>query len=435
MKRLSGTVAVPVIAAAIGLLGALVATLSLHRAAAGAVDRVLHERLIGAGESAAALLDPAAPSATSLQAVMRSNELDAVYVVGPDLRIIADASGSAGRRADLLRIDARRVRDALAGGAQVAPGYALGALTVMTGYFPIGRPGGGDGGAPRSVLVLEAGQVFVAAQGRVTRARNVAVLLALLSALALAVVAARFTRAERGRQQAATYAARGELLSRLAAMAAHEIRNPLGVIRGTVDLMRERSRATLTERDRQSLDDVAAEVERLRGLTQDLLTLASDRPLALSPTDLGGLLGETARATEAAFPRINVHCEGLGLPTINADPSLLRQLFANLFANAAQAQSEGEITVAAQPGDGDGVQIAISDRGPGVPPDVGDRIFELYFTTKSGGTGLGLAIARRIVERHGGTLTLRRDGRPGAGATFLVTLPARPPVAHNPQRG
>jgi two-component system OmpR family sensor kinase len=433
MKGLSTNVAVPVVAAAIGLVGALVATLSLHRVAAGAVDRVLHERLIGAGESAAALLDAAAPGAASLQAVMRSNELDAVYVVSPELRIIADASGPAGRRADLLRIDARRVRDALAGGAQVAPGYALGTLTVMTGYFPIGRP---DGGSPaRSVLVLEAGQVFVAAQGRVTRARNVAVLLALLSALGLAVVAARFTRAERGRQQAASYAARGELLSRLAAMAAHEIRNPLGVIRGTVDLMRERSRATLTERDRQSLDDVAAEVERLRGLTQDLLTLASDRPLALGPTDLGGLLGETARATEAAFPRINVHCEGLGLPTIHADPALLRQLFANLFANAAQAQSEGEITVAAQPGDGDGVKIAISDRGPGVPPDVGDRIFELYFTTKSGGTGLGLAIARRIVERHGGTLTLRRDGRPGAGATFLVTLPGRPPIAHNPPRG
>jgi two-component system, OmpR family, sensor kinase len=298
----------------------------------------------------------------------------------------------------------------------------------MTGYFPLSGPN--QIGADR-VLVLEAGQVFVAAQRGLGRARNGALLLVLMSTLALVVVAGRFARAERARQQAAASAARGEMLSRLAAMAAHEIRNPLGVIRGTIDLMRERSAATLSERDRQSLGDITGEVERLRRLTDDLLSLSSDRPLALAETDVGALLDESARATEAAFAGIVVGRAGNRVRSIEADPGLLRQVFRNLLSNAAQAQATGEITASARNDDsGRGVVITVADNGPGVPDTVGDRIFDLYFTTKSGGTGLGLAIARRIVERHGGSLSLRKGGR--SGATFVVTLPARPPVGHNP---
>jgi signal transduction histidine kinase len=355
---------------------------------------------------------------------MRSNRLEAAYVVTPALRVAADAAGTAGRRADLLRVDARQVAAALGGAPTVVPGYAFGALTVMTGYFPVGR----DAGGARSVLVLEAGQQFVAEQTRLGRARDVAVLLAVLSAMALAVLAGRFARAERARQQAAASAARGELLSRVAAMAAHEIRNPLGVIRGTIDLMRERNGATLGERDRQSLNDIAEEVERLRRLTQDLLSLASDRPLALAPSDLGALLAETARGTEAAFPGVQVLVGGDALPVIDVDPALLRQVFANLLSNAAQAQAAGAIAVHTG-ARADAVEIAVADRGPGIPADLGQRVFELYFTTKTGGTGLGLAIARRIVDRHGGTLTLGRSD--GPGATFVVTLPRRPFVADN----
>jgi hypothetical protein len=155
-----GRVVAPLVAAAVGLCGALAASLSLSRAAGAAVERVLHERLLGAGEAAAALLDPTAPPVTDgLRAVMRSNELEAAYVLGPDLRVLADAGGVTGQRADLLRVDPVRLGQALQGQANVAPGYALGTLVVMTGYFPIARAGG----PPSSVLVLEAGQIFVVA--------------------------------------------------------------------------------------------------------------------------------------------------------------------------------------------------------------------------------------------------------------------------------
>jgi signal transduction histidine kinase len=203
-------------------------------------------------------------------------------------------------------------------------------------------------------------------------------------------------------------------------MAAHEIRNPLGVIRGTVDLMRERSGATLVDRDRIALNDIAEEVERLRRLTQDLLDLSADRPLASGPVAPGDLLGEAARAIEAAFPKIKVHCELAALPSIIADEARLRQVFANLLANAAQAQGEGEVFLQAK-NVGSSIRITVRDQGPGIPKEVSDRLFDLYFTTKSGGTGLGLAVARRLVERHGGTLVYQSQQRPGA--TFEVTLP------------
>ena len=206
-------------------------------------------------------------------------------------------------------------------------------------------------------------------------------------------------------------------------MAAHEIRNPLGVIRATVDLMRARSGARLCERDQTDLVGIASEVERLHRLTQDLVDLAADRPLAWKPTSVADVLTETARATEAAFPRVRVLCEISPLPEVQADAARLRQVFGNLLTNAAQAQREGEIRVHAE-GDRDSVRVVVSDAGPGIPEDVRDNLFDLYFTTKSAGTGLGLAIARRFVERHGGTLVHLHDRVPGA--SFRVTLPTKP---------
>jgi signal transduction histidine kinase len=410
----------PLAAAGIGLAGALAATLSLHHLAVTAVDHVLEEKLAGAGTATAALLADVLPTAERLREVMRANGLDGIYVVGRDLRVIADANGAAGRRADLLRLDLARVRSAGAGQASAAPTYRLGELTVMTGYFPFRL---GDSSAT-AVLVLEAGQTFLSSRTVVNRGRTMGVLLSLISALGLAVAAVRWNRAERERQEAAIRAARGSALSRVAAMAAHEIRNPLGVIRGTIDLMRERSKAALSERDRRALDDITDEVERLRRLTEDLVDLSADRPLMTATISLADLLAETARATEAMFPGITVRFQGDELPSLDVDAVRLRQVFANLLSNAAQAQREGEIVVRTAVAGG-AMRVRVQDKGPGISREVGERIFDLYFTAKSGGTGLGLAIARRFVERHGGTLTHVADESPGT--TFEVRLPLAPP--------
>ena len=403
--------------ATLGLVGALAATLALYRAGSAALEQALDARLRGAGESAALLLGDTPATSERLEALMRANAPDGVYVVDGTLAVPADATGPARRRVDLLRTDPEGVEVALAGQTRVGPGYAMGELQVTVGYFPVR----GREGRVESVLVLEAGRAFSSAREALRRALWGGVALSAVGALALALVAARWLRDERERREAAARAARGETLTKMAAMAAHEIRNPLGVIRGTVELMRERSGTKLSERDKEALEDVLGEVERLRRLTEDLLDLSADRPLATQRVELAEVLEEAARATEAAFPGVKVRRGFSGLPPVEGDAGRLRQVFANLLQNAAQAQVEGEVRLAAR-ADGSAVRVRVEDDGPGVPPEIRERLFDLFVTGKASGTGLGLALCRRLVERHGGTVALVPESR--QGSTFEVRLPA-----------
>lgn len=408
---------VPLAAGTLSLLGALAATLFLYFAAARALDRSLDERLRGAGEAAAQLLAQTAPSADRLRALMQANQLEGVFIVDGSLRVIADAAGGPVRRVDLLRIDADKLQRALQGEPSVGAAYSLGDAAVITGYFPIPAAAG----AAPTVLALEAGQAFAEARRGLRSALLLGVLLCLGGALALALVAARWSRAEAARSEAAGKAARGELLSQMAAIAAHEIRNPLAVIRGNVELMRELSAGHLSERDLGALADVLGEVERLRRLSDDFLDLAADRPLVRAPLDLSALLEDAARAAEASFPEVRVRRSFGALLAVEGDAARLRQVFSNLLTNAAQAQQRGEVELQAQAA-GSEVSVVVRDQGPGVPAEVRARLFDPFVTTRSSGTGLGLAICRRLVERHGGSVSLLQD-RP-TGATFEVRLPA-----------
>jgi signal transduction histidine kinase len=389
----------PLLAAALGLAGSLAATLFLFRAAEGALDRVLDERLRGAGESAALLLSGGTVSEGRLHELMKVNALDGASLIDRSLVMIADGSGRSGQRVDLLRVDADRVQQAFAGADSVGPGYSLGELTVTTGYFPVRAADG----SVTAVLFFEGGQSFLAAQRDLSRARIAAVVLSLLAAIGLGVVAAR-----------------GDSMTRMAAMVAHEIRNPLGVMRGTVELMRERVGSDLPAWQGERFDDLLGEVERLRRLTDDFLSLGKPPPLATATVDLSEVLSEAARAAEATFREVKVSCRFSPLPPITGDPGRLRQVFANLLANASQAQERGEIELSAAADDGV-AQVRVHDSGPGMPPAVRERLFDPFVTTKAGGTGLGLAVAQMIVKGHGGTLSLVDDGRPGT--TFEVRLP------------
>jgi len=405
-----------ILGTALGLAGGLLATLFLFASANAAIDRVLDERLRGAGESAALLLGRPQPGSKRLAKLMRNNALDGAYLLWPDLVIAEDAAGNSGAKADLLRVDPERVRRALAGEASVASTYDVGPLSVAAGYFPVRGPDG----AVHAVLALEAGRAFLQPRTDLARARTAAILLSVLSAMALGLLAMRWNSAERARRTQAERAARSEAVARMAAMVAHEIRNPLGVIRGTVELMRERTRRGLPPRNDEALSDVLDEVERMRRLTEDFLDLGSERPLARAPIQVAELAHEAARAAEAAHPGLRVRVETGQLPPVEGDAGRLRQVLANLLANAAQAQREGEVDLRAWANDGV-VRIQVRDHGSGVGEEHRARLFDPFFTTKSGGTGLGLAIARRLCERHGGSLALLDE--PGSGAVFEITLP------------
>ncbi len=407
---------VPAVAGLVGLAGSLVATLFLYRSAAGAVDRTLEERLRGSGETAAGMFSRADLASVDLRAVMIANGLEGAYLLSPSLLVLADAAGRPGRRADLLRTDAARVERAARGDATVAFAYAVGNQPVATGYFPVRGPDG----TVRAVLALEAGEAFASAHRGLRRAFTVAVALSVLGALGLALVARRWARAEVVRRHDAERAIRGDALARMGAMVAHEIRNPLGVIRGSVELVRARSGAALSAPDVEALADVLGEADRLRRLTDDFLDLARDPAIALSPVELTDVVEDAARAVGRSHGGLKVHVEGT--TRAHADPVRMRQVVSNLLVNAAQAGARNA-WVRADGAEG-WARLVVRDDGPGVDPALRPRLFEPFATGRAEGTGLGLALSRRIVERQGGTLRVLDDA--AGGAAFEVRLaPAR----------
>jgi signal transduction histidine kinase len=404
----------PLVAGLLGLLGALGATFQLYGAADAALVRVLEERLRGAGEAAAAMLSSGPPSPMALQGVMRASRLEGAVLVSRDLTVLADAAGSAGGRADLLRLDAARVSLAFEGRASVDFGFAVGEQAITTGYFPVA---GHDGWAT-AVLALEAGQAYAEPRQGLRRSLYVALSLSALAALALGAVARQWSRAEAARRAAAERAARGEALERMAAMVAHEVRNPLGIIRGAAELVGARAGERLGEADREALRDVLEEVGRINRLTQDFLDLTREPRLEQATVRLGELIGEAARGIARAWPAVAIRLEVPDLP-VSADPGRLRQVLANLLVNACQAGArQVEIRGSAE---GREARLEIRDDGPGVAADLQERLFDPFTSSRSGGTGLGLAISRRIVERHGGSLALLPGG-PGAAFELRVPL-------------
>lgn len=223
-------------------------------------------------------------------------------------------------------------------------------------------------------------------------------------------------------------AERMSALGELSTVLAHEIRNPLGSIKGTAEILRDDFRPG--DRKYEFLEILIKEADRLNRVVEDFLGLARPLPVERESCDMVAEVAEivTLMKGEAASRGVALRMTPASLPPVRGDRERLRQVLLNLVLNAIQATGRGgSVTISTRPlparDEGPaGIEIAFADTGAGIPRENLARIFQPFFTTRPGGTGLGLAIAQRIIESHGGTIDA--ESEPGRGTTFRVRLPA-----------
>jgi PAS domain S-box-containing protein len=211
-------------------------------------------------------------------------------------------------------------------------------------------------------------------------------------------------------------------LGQLAAVVAHEVRNPLAGVRGTLQVLR--SRAAAGDSDRTVMDAMISRLDVLNNKVEDILRFARPRAPVLERIDLQPVLVDAANsalaAAGASCPRVDLPASAL---MVVGDREMLRDLLLNLLLNACQSGSSDPIAVSISEHGGRTI-IEIADRGAGFGEQDPERLFEAFHTTKKSGTGLGLAIVRRLVSLQGGEVTLLP--REGGGAIARITLPTSP---------
>ncbi|MEP6962255.1 MAG: ATP-binding protein [Acidobacteriota bacterium] len=209
-------------------------------------------------------------------------------------------------------------------------------------------------------------------------------------------------------------------LGQLTAGLAHELRNPLATMRSSAEMLAKQ--VSENEVARELAGYITEEVDRTSGLITRFLDFARPRNLALEPGDLHVMLDRAIARFEKAGATVSVFKNySPDVPPVPFDGSLMEQVILNLLDNAAQASpAGGVITLKTQRAKG-AVEISVIDRGSGIDPAHLESIFNPFFTTKSTGVGLGLAIVSKIVEEHGGQISVASTK--GEGSVFLIYLP------------
>ena len=209
-------------------------------------------------------------------------------------------------------------------------------------------------------------------------------------------------------------------LGEMAAVIAHEVKNPLAAVRGAIQVLGTRLPPVAS--DSAIVKEIIARLDALNDLIQDLLVFARPPAPKRSKTDLAALVSAVASLlkTDPAFAALDIEVTG-SAPALDADANLLTIVFQNLLINSAQAlQGRGRIEVRIAVDSG-WQRIEVIDNGPGIPREIQEVLFRPFKTTKARGTGLGMATAKRLVELHGGSIAAASP--PGGGTAITIRLP------------
>lgn len=210
-------------------------------------------------------------------------------------------------------------------------------------------------------------------------------------------------------------------LGEMAAVIAHEIKNPLAGIRGAVQVIGGRLPPGNT--DAPTMKEIVSRIDSLNEMMKDLLLYAKPPTPKREPTDMVSLVRATAELIKRDQAASGLQIEVSGsAPLVPADADMLKMVIQNLLINGAHAmRGRGTIRVGVTEFES-GCRISVADAGPGIPPGIREKIFTPFFTTKVRGTGLGLPTAKRFIEAHHGRISL--DYPPSGGTTVVVQLPA-----------
>ncbi len=227
--------------------------------------------------------------------------------------------------------------------------------------------------------------------------------------------------------RAAHLASLGEMI----AAVSHEIRNPLGIIRSSAELLKKKLAGT--PRSTAIADIIVEEATRLNGIITDFLNYARPADPHLTPCRIEKVIEKAVTNLTPEFEARDCVIEqrsGPALPTLQADGDMLYQAFLNLLINALQAMPGGGKIELETRLENAAVEILVQDQGEGIPEEVLAKIWDPFFTTKERGTGLGLGIVRKLIEAHGGRIDI--ENRPEGGVRALIRLPV-PPEAPDTQ--
>jgi signal transduction histidine kinase len=351
-----------------------------------------------------------------------TSRLADVSVVGTDRQVNYDSRNPdlRGAHAPLDSLAGGEIGRALLGVTAVSRPYQSRGLAMRAAFAPIPT----DDGGPVGIVSVEAepdyGPVLSGLQRDFVLRTTIAV-------LAMSVLAALFLRLAWTSQRLERRLSRAENLAamgRLTATLAHEIKNPLAIIRGSAERL-----GKLDPEARRMADYVVDESDRLSRTVSRYLQFARtdeagdgrgdavaalEDTLALLEGELSARRVELRRATAEGGP-------GTQAAPVPLDNESLKQVYLNLVLNAVEAMSEGGVLTVGASERGGRIEVRISDNGPGIPPEVLSRIGNPFVTTRAQGTGLGLFLTRRLIESAGGTLQI--ESAPGRGTTCAVRLP------------
>jgi two-component system nitrogen regulation sensor histidine kinase GlnL len=293
--------------------------------------------------------------------------------------------------------------------------------------------------------VLESGRACVESELRITRERDGDLLLEVAASPLFegdrrrsgAVLALRDRTIQHSLQQKASERERLSAFGRIAAGIAHEVKNPLGGIRGAAEILASRAADTKT---RDTAELIVREVARIASLVDEMMVFTRGEDVRFAPTNIHRVLDDVLEI-------VSMDSLGKGvefvrhfdpsIPEIIADADRLVQVFLNLVRNALQAlDGSGTLTIHSRVSPGQRLTlengasvpmllVVVEDDGPGMEPEILEQLSTPLFTTRNEGTGLGLAVARHWISRHEGTLNI--DSAPGAGTRASVALPLRRP--------